>query len=205
MTYRLIPILCLLAAPVAAQDVCPTGPGALTSGVRVLFDGMQVDFQRQADGRILETERHDGEAEIWFYVSDPSGLMFSSWMQGSKGNIDETTRETYSYDFGGTMPRAEPGSTWTGQETSLIDGVWDQQTVSWSYSKVTDYRIGACTYAAILITETRDPSESSTDEAPWINQYVHLIDLGLSIYLGGEELGTDPFLEVPLSISALTP
>jgi hypothetical protein len=39
------------------------------------------------------------------------------------------------------------------------------------------------------------PADSVHDEAPWINQYVHLIDLGLSIYLGGEELGTEPFLK----------
>lgn len=205
MTLRLVPILCLLAMPAFAQDACPRGPEALTSGVSIRFDGMQVDFLRQADGRILETERHDGESETWFYVSDPSGLMFSSWMEGPGGVPDESTRETYSYDFGGALPIAQPGSNWTGQETSLIDGVWDQELVSWSFSKVQSYQIGTCSYSAIWIHETRSPSDGSTTDAPWINQYVHLIDLGMSIYLGGEELGTDPFLEVPLSISARAP
>jgi hypothetical protein len=83
----------------------------------------------------------------------------------------------------------EPGGNWTGRETSLIGGVWEQQLVSWSYSKVTEYRIGACSYPAIWIHETRTPSDTSTSSAPWINQYVHLIDLGLSVYLGGEEVG----------------
>jgi hypothetical protein len=205
MTVRLIPVLWLLASPAFAQDPCPRGPEALTNGVRIVFDGLQVDFKRQPDGRILETERHDGEAEIWFYVTDPSGLMFSSWMAGVDGAPDETTRETYSYDFAGGLPTPEPGGNWTGQETSLIGGVWEQQLVSWSYSKVTEYRIGACSYPAIWIHETRTPSDTSTSSAPWINQYVHLIDLGLSVYLGGEEVGVEPNLETALSISAITP
>jgi hypothetical protein len=94
MTYRLIPILCLLAAPPRAGSVCPRGPEALTSGVRIAFDGLQVDFQRQPDGRILETERHDGEAEIWFYVSDPSGLMFTSWMRAARAPTRPRGRPT---------------------------------------------------------------------------------------------------------------
>lgn len=205
MTPRLSPILFLLAAPAAAQQACPTGTEALNSGVSIRFDGMVVDYRRQADGRILEAERHDGEAETWFYVSDPSGVMFSSWMVGADGAADESTRESYSYDFGGGLPAARPASNWTGLETSLIDGVSEQQLVSWSFSKVTEYRIGACSYQALRVHETRSAPDGAPAEPPWINQYVHLIDLGLSIYLGGEAVGTDPVLETPLSISATAP
>jgi hypothetical protein len=48
------------------------------------------------------------------------------------------------------MPRAEPGSNWTGQETSLIGGVWEQQTRVLELFQGDGYRIGACTYAGDL-------------------------------------------------------
>jgi len=71
--------------------------------------------------------------------------------------------------------------------------------VAWSFSKVEAYTIGGCSYDAIRIFETRT---SPTDPAqpPWISQYVHLFDLGMSIFLGGDELGIDPALEVPRAI-----
>jgi hypothetical protein len=205
MTPRLVPILCLIASPVIAQAPCPGGPEALSSGVRIQFDGMQVDYLRQPDGRILETERHQGETETWYYISDPAGLMFTSWMETAEGVPDETTRESYSYDFGAAMPVAEPGSNWTGLETSMIGGVEERTLVSWSFSKPEPYRIGACTYEAIMVHETRSAPDGGTQEPPWINQYVHLVDLDMAIYLGGDALGTEPFLETPLGISALAP
>jgi hypothetical protein len=205
MTLRLLPILCLLAAPALADDACPRGPGALSSGVRIAFDGMQVEFRRQLDGRVLETERHEGEAETWFYISDPTGLMFTSWMVGADGAADESTRESYSYDFGDALPVARPGSNWTGLETSVIAGAEERHLVSWSFSKAEEYRIGACTYQAIHVHETRSPAGGADAEPPWINRYVHLVDLDMAIYLGGDALGTEPYLETPLGISAIAP
>jgi hypothetical protein len=205
MTRFLIPILCLLASPGAAQDPCPRGDEAVTKGVTIFFDGMQVDFRRQPDGRILETEQHDGEPEVWIYISDPSGLMHSSWLQSAEGVPDDSTRESYAYDFAGGMPVPRPGTNWSGRETSVIDGVTEENLVSWSFSKVEDYRIGDCTYSAMQVLETRSGLGAAGSDAPWVNRYVYLADLGFAVYLGGEEVGVEPFLEVPLGISASTP
>ena len=68
MTLRLIPALCLLASPVLGQDGCPRGPGALAAGVTIDFGAIQIDYRREAGGRILETERFEGEAEVWFLL-----------------------------------------------------------------------------------------------------------------------------------------
>jgi hypothetical protein len=205
MTLRLAPILCCLTAPALAQGDCPRGPEALNAGVTVRFDGMQISFERQPDGRVRETERHAGEAEIWIYLSDPSGLVYDSYMQSPNGTPDEATRELYSYDFAGGLPVAQPNGNWTGRETALINGVTEQALVSWSFSKVMEYRIGACSYDVLWVHETRTNLSGAVSDPPWINQYVHLIELGLSVYLGGEASGTDPFLDIPLSISAIAP
>ncbi len=199
MTLRLIPAVCLLATPAIAQGDCPRGPEALAAGVTIDFGAIEIDYRREGDGRILETERYEGEAEVWFYRSDPTGLIHEAWAEGPDGIPDETTRESYSYDFAGGPPRAEPGTNWTGREISVIAGVEEVNLVAWSFAKVEAYTIGVCTYDAIRIFETRT---SPTDPAqpPWISQYVHLVDLGMSIFLGGDELGVEPGLEVPRAI-----
>jgi len=199
MTLRLIPALCLLASPALGQDDCPRGPGALDAGITIDFGAMRIDYRREAGDRILETERYEGEAEVWFYRSDPTGLIHEAWAEGPGGIPDEATRESYRYDFAGGLPRAEPGTNWTGQETSVIGGVEEANLVSWSFSKLEAYTIGGCTYDAIRIFETRT-SPTDAAQPPWISQYVHLVDLGMSIFLGGDELGVEPGLEVPRAI-----
>lgn len=199
MTVRLIPLLCLVAAPAVAQDRCPRGPEALAAGITIDFGGMQIDYLREPDGRILEVERHDGDPEIWFYRSDPTGLIHEAWTELPDGTIDAASQEIYSYDFAAGLPQAQPGTNWTGREISVIDGVEEVNLVSWSFSKPQSYTIGPCTYEAIWIHETRT-TPSNQSEPPWISQYVHLVEIGMSIFLGGDELGIDPNLEVPSSI-----
>jgi len=197
--------IAISASPALAQTGCPVGPQALDTGVTVSLDGIEIDYVRQANGRIMETERHADGSETWFYISDPSGLMFGSWMQGPDGAPDETTREVYSYDFAGGMPLPQASSSFSGRETSIIDGVTEVNSITWDFSKETAYQIGACRYRAIWVHETRTQGGTIGQDPPWLNHYVHLIDLGLSIYLGGDEVGVDPVLDTPLSISARTP
>jgi hypothetical protein len=126
-----------------------------------------------------------------------------AWTEAPDGTIDLDTHEFYRYDFAGGLPVARPESNWTGRETSVIGGVEETALVSWSFSKPQDYAIGPCVYEVLWIYETRnnDPTGDQTGTEPlWINQYVHLVDLGVSIFLGGEDLGTDPILETPVAI-----
>lgn len=201
MTLRVLSILCLLAAPALAQEDCPRGPGALDAGITVTFDGLTIDYRRDAGGRILETERNAGAAEVWYYRSDPTGLIHEAWTTGADGTVDAASRETYSYDFTSGLPQPQPDTNWTGREVSVIGGIEETSLVSWSFSKVEAFAIGACVYDAITVHETRTP-QSGDGAPPWISRYVHLVELGMSVFLGGAELGAAPDVALPLAISS---
>lgn len=190
-----------LAAGAASAETCPRGPAALDTGVTVVFDAMEVRYTRRADGRIHEVERHEDEASDWHYVTDPLGLVHESWEAGRDGVPDESTRERYGFVFPNGFPRAEPFGTWMGTETArTASGEVYEAMVSWRMGAPETLRVGACDYTVIGIVETRMDLPKRSGDLPWINHYLHVPELGLSLYLGGDEAGVDPVLEVPRAI-----
>lgn len=187
----------------ALAESCPAGPAALDTGLTVQFDGMSVVYQRTGDGRIREVERYEDETGDWHYISDAIGLVHESWEVAENGVPDETTRDRFSYVFPKGAPQPRPGSEWTGTETVLTaTGESYDTVVTWRMGAARTERIGGCVYDVIPIVETRVDLPKSPGDLPWINRYTHLSDLGLTMYLGGDEEGVEPFLDTPLGISA---
>jgi hypothetical protein len=180
-----------------AQPACPRGPAALEAGVTVRFAAMEIAYRRAGEDRLRETERH-ADGEVWVYLSHPSGVVFESWAERPDGSPDEDTRERLSWDFAsGHPPDPAPGTNWIAKE---VPEGGDASLVAFTFGPVRRIEIGGCAYDAIRVTETRTDLGPAADP-PWINHIEHLPELGLSIYLGGGELGATPELETPVAIS----
>jgi hypothetical protein len=196
-------VVFLIAGAAQAQSDCPRDPSALASGVTVRFDDMSITYRSTADGRLRETERYPADDETWVYVSLPTGLIFESWMEGPGGMPDDTTRESYSYVFiGGGYPAPMSGTNAIGRETAVLsDGSTEENLVAWTFGPEREVMIGACRYRAIPIYETRASADAPAAEAPSINRYLHLSELGFSMFLGGDVVGVEPQLSEPRAIA----
>jgi hypothetical protein len=201
MRRVVIGLFALLPVQAMAQE-CPRGPEALNKGITILFDGLEITYLRQPDGLIREAERPTPGEGVFEYVSDPSGLSHGSWELGADGRPDEATREVYSYDFPDGLPQPVSGSNWSGREMTVAGADRYEALVSWSFGAPETFSIGPCAYEAIRVFETRRDLPEEPGDRPWVNQYIHLTELGMSVFLGGYVAGVAPVVDVPLSIAA---
>lgn len=189
--------------PLVARAECPTDPSDLVAGVIVAYDGLEITYQLEPDGRVRETERHPKDTEVWVYITERNGLPLESWMLDANGRPDEASRETSTYVFATGAPEPKPGTAWEGRRTTASGAERWESAVTWVYGAPETFAIGDCSYEALRMVE-RDVELPSGAGAPaWINHYVYLSDIDLALYLGGDEEGVEPFLEVPLSIGVV--
>jgi hypothetical protein len=184
----------------ALADDCPRGAEALDKGVTVVFDWMEITYRRQEDGLVRETEFYPEDGSTLIYISEPTGLSHLFWELDPDGQYREGSEEEYVHDYPKGLPQPVPATTWDGRETTEGSFGTFQTRVSWSYGTPETVTIGPCSYAALRALETRrDLPERDGDEI-WVNQYLHLPELGMTLYLGGHALGEAPYLERPLAI-----
>lgn len=163
-----------------------------------------IHYHRLADGRVLETEYYPGEAEPWQYLVSPQGFTLENWGM-SQGRIEDGTHEIVTLTSRSGPPGVpRPFGSWTGQERLEVAGYPpDINTITFTYGGETTRRIGNCTYTVIPSTFVVAASPDGTPAFHGLSEFIP--ELGVGIYLGGDEEGRTPEMNEPISISRRPP
>ena len=101
------------------------------------------------------------------------------------------------------VPFPAPGARFDGIETArLADGQVFRASVALTVGAAQPFAIGPCVYTGLPITVARVDLAGGPLEH---DSMMHLVELGVTIYLGYSDTGTPPEPSAPLSISLLPP
>jgi len=191
--------LLALPLPVLAQGgACPSG--AAVDGVYARYADRVVRYQRLSDGQTAELEIYTEDGASYEYRNHPLGLVLESWETANGLAVDDGI-ETVTYT--GAIPAPAAGVTWSGEEVSRFsDGSELRFTTSVTVEAQDVFPIGPCQYVALPITVSR--VQSGTGE-PSVDAFVHLPDLGVTLYLGGGSSVADIAYDLPSGISNRPP
>ncbi|MDG3040388.1 hypothetical protein [Roseicyclus marinus] len=190
-----------LSTGVAAQSGCPSG--VARDGVWLSFSDRSVLTRVQSDGTIAEIEFAQDGSYVYVYRTLPVGLVTESWALVN-GFASREERETVSYQ--GTpaaIPGPMPGARFDGIETARYpDGGETRSSVSLVVGSARPVSIGGCAYTGLPIDVTRVDLQGGP---PQRDSMMHLLELGLTIYLGFSEGAEPPQNAMPLTISMTPP
>ncbi len=191
---------CLLAQGALAQAPdCPTGPAI--DGVYVGFEDRTVRYQRLSDGTTSEFEMFEREGGGLFqFHTHPIGLILESW-EVSQGRIATGSHETVTLT--GTLavpPAPTPGVSWSGvEESRFSDGSVTRFSTTAIVQQPQSFMIGACQYTGLPTFVTR-VEVSSSDQS--VDAAMHVVELGVTIYLGTSGSMDDAAQDFPIYIGA---
>jgi hypothetical protein len=193
-------VIAALPGLAAAQVACPAGTAR--DGVWIEFPDRLVESRVLSDGRIQEMEYLFEEGGIYGYITLPMGLVVESWaLQDGRVPADERESVTYS----GTpdpVPFPAPGVRFDGIETSrYADGGEMRYSLSAVVGAAQPVGIGACSYTGLPVDVTRVEMGGPA----YRDAMMYLVDLGITLYLGFSDDGSDPVPLMPVSISSLPP
>lgn len=181
-----------------AQGICPSGD--TRDGVWLGFPDRTVQTRVLSDGTMEEIEFSDERSAVYVFRTLPVGLITERWGMRN-GFLAPDESESVSYvGTPATIPLPVPGARYDGVETArILDGSEFRHSVSLVVGMPRPVAIGACAYTGLPIDVTRVPLDGGPRKH---DSMMHLMELGMTIYLGYSE-GDEPVLdEMPLWISS---
>lgn len=187
--------------PAAAGGDCPRE--IARDGIWLEFIDRTVSTRVLSDGSNAEKEyAHEG-GTIYGFRTLASGLVSESWALVD-GRASAAERETVSYAGSPVpVPFPTPGARFDGIETArLADGRVYRASVALQVGTAEPFAIGPCIYTGLPITVRRVDLSGGPLEH---DSMMHLVELGVTLYLGYSDTGRPPDPSPPLSISMFPP
>lgn len=184
-----------------ALDACPRDMAR--DGVWLEYADRTVMTRVLSDGRNAETEyARDGDT-IYGFITLPAGLVTESWSLDD-GRAAPAERESVSYAGNpDPVPFPVPGARFDGIETArLADGRVFRASVNLTVGAAQPFAIGPCLYTGLPVSVARVDLAGGPLQH---DSMMHLVELGVTIYLGYSDTGAPPEPSLPLSISLLPP
>lgn len=185
----------------AAFEACPSN--IAHDGVWLEYADRTVLTRVLSDGRNAETEyAHEG-GTIHGFITLASGLVTESWSL-QDGRAAPAERESVSYAGNpDPVPFPVPAARFDGIEIArLADGQVFRASVNLTVGAAEPFAIGPCLYTGLPVSVARVDLAGGPLE---YDSMMHLVELGVTLYLGYSDTGTPPEPSLPLSISLLPP
>jgi hypothetical protein len=175
----------LAAAPLAAQDACPTASD-LANGITFDLTGTETETYRDAGNGVVEVIYSDGEG-FQTRTLLGQGAYLLEIVDLENGTPVPDTRTTYAHIFPpAEMPKPQPEMVWASQVTTTGDG-FGQELHDHRGGVLSTITVGTCRYDTFRLTVTYDDADNTIDTL----QY--LPELGFALLVGvayNEEDGT---------------
>ena len=190
----------VMALGQVAHAACPMASDLETGIVILDADGGGSRYRQIGEDRFLEMSV-DPEDNFLFWIN-ALGLVLQEVYFDANGQEESRNLSSYTGD-NGPLPVPEPGARWSGLETwADAEGTttFSEYPYSLEIGQAQPFPIGDCTYTVLPIDITVVDVGLSVVFA---HQHVHILELGLAVYLGTDggngEPGDLPF--VPASIA----